>query len=631
MDEPLAAAAGPAALDDVPRSRLARWLDQRTGYHALMREALDEPIPGGARWRYVFGSALTAVFAVQLVTGLLLMASYSPSATTAWGSVYFITYQMGMGWFIRGVHHFGSQAMVILLALHLIQVLLAGAYRAPREFNWWFGLILMTLALGLSLTGYLLPWDQKGYWATKVATNIMGGTPGLGPYLQKVVVGGNDYGNQTLTRFYALHVGLLPLLLIGMLVIHIALFRKHGVTHPRETRGLVDRFWPKQVFYDTLASAVVLGVIVGLVVWEGGANLDAPADPSSSDYPARPEWYFLWLFQMLKYFPGKFEIVGTVIVPTAIFAVLALMPLLDKVMPSRLAHFIACALVFALVGSAGYLMVDALREDSANRRFQRDRTQADVARQRALFLAGGQGPGIAPEGAGYLLRRDPLYHGRAVLEARCLSCHFYEGKGQESLTEDERGEPVGATSQQSASDLSGFGTRAWVRGLLEMPGSPSYFGTTPLTGMKTWKKDSKLDSAQLDTVADFVAELARVEPRETFEAWYGRAYDGKLSQHPGAKLFVEECGQCHVVGEPGLMTEGGLLDAPNLFAYGSRTWLERMIQNPAAEDLYGYLDDEHRMPAFGDRLTENDLETLVRYLRGEYPLPTPTSFPASSP
>ena len=135
------------------------------------------------------------------------MTAYSPSSATAWGSVYYINHVMWMGWFIRGLHHFGAQTVMVLLLLHLLQVLLAGAYRAPREFNWWFGLALLVLTLGFSLTGYLLPWDQKGYWATKVATNIMGGAPVIGPYLKKVVVGGTDYGNQTLTRFYGLHVG----------------------------------------------------------------------------------------------------------------------------------------------------------------------------------------------------------------------------------------------------------------------------------------------------------------------------------------------------------------------------------------------------------------------------------------
>ena len=114
------------------RKAIADWLDDRTGFRKLVHEALEEPIPGGARWRYVFGSALSTTFMIQVVTGVLLMLTYSPSSSTAWGSVYYINNQMALGWFVRGIHHFGSQGMIVLLALHLLQVLWAGAYRAPR-------------------------------------------------------------------------------------------------------------------------------------------------------------------------------------------------------------------------------------------------------------------------------------------------------------------------------------------------------------------------------------------------------------------------------------------------------------------------------------------------------------------
>src|SRR4051812_11859687 len=209
-----------------------------------MHEALNEPIPGGARWRYVFGSALSTTFMIQVATGLLLLLSYSPSSSTAWGSVYYVSYQMTGGWFVRGIHHFGSQAMVILLAMHLLQVLWAGAYRRPREVNWWFGMALLFLTLGFSLTGYLLPWDQKGYWATKVATNIAGGAPGLGPMIQKVGGGGLDYGNQTITRFFGLHVGGLPALFVPCLAAHGAPRRRPaGPVRPRpgRARGVLPR------------------------------------------------------------------------------------------------------------------------------------------------------------------------------------------------------------------------------------------------------------------------------------------------------------------------------------------------------------------------------------------------------
>ncbi len=663
--------------------RLSDWLDARTGYRGLLHEALDEAIPGGARWRYVFGSALTAVFLIQLVTGLLLMTSYSPSATTAWGSVYYISYQMSGGWFLRGIHHFGSQAMVILLALHLCQVLWAGAYRSPREVNWWFGLALLFVTLGFSLTGYLLPWDQKGYWATKVATNIMGGAPVVGPYLQKVVVGGSDYGNQTLTRFYALHVGLLPALLVACLAAHVALFRKHGVTHPPETKGIVDKFWPKQVFLDMVASGAVFAILVFMVVYEGGANLDAPADPSSSDYPARPEWYFLSLFQMLKLFPGKYEMIGTIIVPGAILTVLFCLPLLDKVLPKGPAHFLACAFVFGLVGGAGYLTYLAMNEDWNNSKFQSDREKAEVAANRAKWLA--REVGIAPDGPGYLLRRDPLFHGGQVLDQKCLSCHYYDGKGQASRVESkvtakdleklgtvprvegipdsvikavvakvpgyqpQAGEPVkdkagnavvayrfqgtnakgeaieaivradGSVvestvwSKQSAADLAHFGSRGWIRGLLEDPKSATYFGKVPQCGgMARWKKSSKLTAKDLNDIADFFAKHVITTPADLpASEWVEQE---EIQLHPGFKHFQEggECAQCHV---DWVYAND---EAPNLYGWGSDWWIARMIQRPGSPHLYGFLDESEQMPAFADRLSSNDLEMIIKYLKDEY-------------
>ena len=156
------------------------WLNQRTGYRRIIHYTLYENIPGGARWRYVWGSTLVFTLTVQFVTGLFLWMSYSPSSTTAWESVYFIQHEMTGGWLLRGVHHYTASVMNVLLVLHLMQVVIDGAYKAPREINFWFGFAMLLLVLALSLTGYLLPWDQKGYWATKVATNILGIVPLVG-------------------------------------------------------------------------------------------------------------------------------------------------------------------------------------------------------------------------------------------------------------------------------------------------------------------------------------------------------------------------------------------------------------------------------------------------------------------
>ncbi len=203
--------------------------------------------------------------------------AYSPSRQTAWESVYYIQHVMTAGWLLRGVHHFTAHAMVVLLALHFLQVVVDGAYRAPREINFWIGLILMQIVLGLALTGYLLPWDQKGYWATKVATNMMALVPVVGEPLQRLVVGGSEYGHHTLTRFFALHAGVLPALLLVFLAMHLALFRRHGLRAREPHRGPDTTFWPEQVLRDAVACVAVMIVVLVLVLWNyTSAEPDVP-------------------------------------------------------------------------------------------------------------------------------------------------------------------------------------------------------------------------------------------------------------------------------------------------------------------------------------------------------------------
>ncbi|MCH7686473.1 MAG: cytochrome b N-terminal domain-containing protein, partial [Planctomycetes bacterium] len=365
---------------------LLNWLDDRTGYRSFVHDALYERIPGGSRWRYVWGSTLIFTFSVQMITGLFLWMAYSPSSQTAWESVFYIQHEMQFGWLLRGIHHFTAQAMIVLLALHLMQVIIDGAYKAPREVNFWLGLILFQITLGLSLTGYLLPWDQKGYWATKVATKLSTVVPFVGPEIQRLVMGGPNYGHHTLTRFFAMHAGVLPMLLIGFLALHLYVFRRHGITVHDATRNPETTFWPDQVLKDAVACLGVLLVVLLLVFQnlsdhdpvqlaeEGrlgevlGADLGAPADPSDSYSAARPEWYFLFLFQFLKYFPGETEIWGAIYIPGGVFMLMFLMPFIGR---WKLGHRFNVAYLFILLIGAGVLTGLAVNDDRNSADYQR--------------------------------------------------------------------------------------------------------------------------------------------------------------------------------------------------------------------------------------------------------------------
>jgi ubiquinol-cytochrome c reductase cytochrome b subunit len=612
-------------------AKLRDWFDQRTGYRKLVEALLIEHIPGGAKWRYVWGSCLAFVFAVQLVTGVLLMTAYSPGDSTAWSSVYFIQYEMDFGWLIRGLHHFGSQTMVVLLGVHMLQVVIAGAHLPPREINWWLGLALLAAVLGLSLTGYLLPWDQKGYWATQVATNIAGNLPVAGPLLQKIVVGGPVYGHHTLTRFFTLHVAILPPLVIVLIIAHLTVFRRHGVTTPRNAVG-EGLFWPEQAFRDMLLSMGIFAVMLGLVIYGHGhaiepaethtessaatgaeangtdfyeriahagrfgqgANLDAPADPSRP-YPARPEWYFLFLFQLLKYFEGEQELIGTVVIPNGVLALLFLLPLLGYGRLRPFGHFVGVVVIVALltgVATLTYLAIDAdrlpqaLRDIPESERdakiktlpeserphaektnlFHKELAAADALAERAIQLARD---GIPAEGAVYLLRRDPQTRGRELFKERCAVCHTYGSEIE--------------NPNATASDLKDWGTTEWLRGLLNKPSDPHYFGRTKFKEMAAYVRKERAAAEKENKVPELTDDWHHITE------WLGSHPRGNLSQEMYERLEFR-CLSCHTYKDKGTSGRG-----PDFTGYGDAEWLRLMLMAPFHELRYS---KRNAMPAF---------------------------------
>lgn len=596
------------------------WVDRRTGCRKLAHEALYESVPGGARWRYVWGSTLTFCIFVQVITGLALWLGYSPSAQTAWESVNYIQNEMFGGWFLRGIHHYTAQAMTVLLVLHLMQVVIDGAYKAPREVNFWFGLFLLMLVLGLSLTGYLLPWDQKGFWATKVATNILGIVPGIGRGLQKIVIGGTDYGHHTLTRFFALHAGILPGLLIALVVGHIYLFRRHGLTAAEPRRRPDCRFYPDQVLKDAVACLAVMAAVLFLMVRHRlfhpdghlGAELGAPADPSEPYSAARPEWYFLFLFQFLKFFPAETEIWGAIIIPSLIMLVIFLMPFIGK---WKMGHNFNVGLLCCLIMGGGLLTYWAILEDRSNPAYQSAVQEADHAAERVKELAASP-TGVPSSGAVTLLREDPLTQGPKLFAKNCASCHRYDGG-------DGTGHP--RREKQTASDLAGFASRAWLTGLLDPVriSTTNYFGGTKFaTGKmpKFVKKDVAAytleQKEQLKKVIMALSAEARLKSQSAVDA------DDAADIAEGRKLLRDamKCTDCHQ-----FHAKDENADAPDLTGYASKAWLVKFLNNPGHPDFYG--DNNDRMPGFGEKgiLSSHDIGLIVDWLRGDWCAPPPSA------
>jgi len=309
---------------------IADWLDHRTGFRGLRRHLLDEPLPAGTGWWFTLGSLLLFGLAVQAVTGVALALYYAPTPDHAWDSVRFISTEVRGGAFLRGLHHWGASLVVVAAILHLVRVVFFGSYRKPREGNWIVGLVLLHVILGLGLTGYLLPWDQRAYWATVVAINMARLTPIAGDWIAAALSGGADIGALTLTRWYALHVLVLPAALVALVVVHLYLMRRHGISGPVKPRpGRAQMFFPDQAARD-LTVAIAAGVLLAVMAWRGAPALEPPADPTSGDYIPRPDWYFLGLFQLLKYFPGRLEVIGALVIPGLAMLFLALLPWLDR-------------------------------------------------------------------------------------------------------------------------------------------------------------------------------------------------------------------------------------------------------------------------------------------------------------
>jgi quinol-cytochrome oxidoreductase complex cytochrome b subunit/mono/diheme cytochrome c family protein len=309
---------------------LLNWLDDRTGFRVIRFHLLDEPLPPGTGWFFTLGSILLVGLALQVVTGTALALFYAPTPDHAWDSVRFITTEVRLGSFLRGLHHWGASVVVVAAGLHLARVVFFGSYRKPRELNWIVGIILLQVILAFGLTGYLLPWDQRAYWATVVAINISKLTPVAGEWVAGLLRGGPEIGALTLTRWYALHVLVLPPVLAGLVIVHLYLMRRQGISGPvRERTGVKVPFFPTQAARD-LVMALVAGVFLAVLAWKGAPALEAPADPTASNYVPRPEWYFLGLFQLLKYFPGKLEVIGALVVPGIAMTLLALLPWLDR-------------------------------------------------------------------------------------------------------------------------------------------------------------------------------------------------------------------------------------------------------------------------------------------------------------
>jgi quinol-cytochrome oxidoreductase complex cytochrome b subunit len=430
------------------------WLEARVGLRGLKAALLDREVPDRLTWWHTLGSATLAVFLVQLLTGIVLATFYSPSPDHAYNSIEYIQHQVTSGALLRGIHHWAASAMVVLLVAHMIRVFSMGAYKFPREINWLLGVALLILVLGFSFTGYLLPWDQKAYWATAVGTSIAGTTPVVGSALITILRGGGELGAATLSRFFAFHVLWLPVLLFAVVLLHLALVVRQGIAPrptaleelaPRRTddpgypefyreayaatKRSGTRFYPDIIGKDTVVATIVIVAIV-LLAWYRGAPLEPPADPTDTAYVPTPEWYFLPLYQLLKLVPGSFESLVAVGVPGLLMLTLVALPFVDrKSTRNLLRRPIALTGLVLILGGTGLLLGAALREQAAE-------------------------PVVPPESGRPLTSVERA--GRALFRAqKCDDCHKIAG--------------VGGKKGPDLTEVGLHHSAAWLHSFIEAP------------------------------------------------------------------------------------------------------------------------------------------------------------------
>jgi ubiquinol-cytochrome c reductase cytochrome b subunit len=311
-------------------SKIVRWINDRWPLQPLIRWGLEEEMPGGASYAYVFGSALLLLFLLQVVTGLWQLLYFVPTTDRGYDSLNYLRTEIPFGWLIHGLHYWGASAMIILVGLHISQVYIWGAYKNPRQLTWLIGVGNLLLTLALGFTGPVLPWDERGYWEAEVAVSSAGTVPFLGTVARNLLAGGAVLGQMTVSRFFFLHVAILPGILIAFVALHLVAFRKSGISGPWDEgrRKRLGPFWPDQVFQDAVVITFIFVILVGLsAYWR--PPFSGPLDILQTFYVPKPEWYFLFFYQTLKAFHGVLEPIGTIGIPLIVTLLFVFLPFYD--------------------------------------------------------------------------------------------------------------------------------------------------------------------------------------------------------------------------------------------------------------------------------------------------------------
>jgi ubiquinol-cytochrome c reductase cytochrome b subunit len=406
-----------------------QWLEYRLGLIKPMAHAAAHRTPSNsASWMYVFGSAATVLLMLQVVTGILLALVYSPSANEAWGSLQFLNHNIALGWYLRALHGWGSNFMVAIVLIHMVQVFLFGAYKFPRELTWMVGVVLLLLTLGMAFTGQVMRFDGDAYWGLGIGASIASRVPIIGAPLVHLVLGGPIIGAATLSRFFTLHVFVIPGLLLAGAGVHIWMTLLHGVsdwpmpgrivtrsTYEREYQELTAKtgipFVPDAAWKDAVFAAAILFAVMACAFFFGPFGPSGQPDPTIIQTAPKPDMPFLWIYAVLAFLPPSIETPIMLIVPVLAIAVMLLLPLVAGEGERHWARRPVAVLMVAVIAVSLAI-------------FTRLGTQTPWSPEMTAWTSDS----VPPK---YLLNRSPLERqGALVLQNKqCRNCHSLNGVG----------------------------------------------------------------------------------------------------------------------------------------------------------------------------------------------------------
>lgn len=408
---------------------LYRWFDRRLGLAKPITEAMEHPIPASsASWWYVFGSAATVILVLQVMTGILLALVYTPTARDAWNSLNFLNHGLTLGWFLRALHGWGSDFMIAIVLIHMVQVFMFGAYKFPRELTWIVGVFLLLMTLGMAFTGQVLRFDQDAYWGLGIGAAIMGRVPWIGGDLVHLMLGGPTIGAATVSRFFALHVFIIPGILIALVGVHVWMVLRLGInewpmpgrivrrsTYLQEYEAEIHKdgipFVPDAAWKDALFAAAIMLAIVACAFFFGPIGPSGPPDPTIIQTVPKPDVPFLWMYALFALMPPEIETPVLIIAPIVVICIMLALPLYAGEGEKHWSRRPVAVLMVMVIAVALSIF-----------------TRLAIEAPWSPVMNAWSGNAVPPK---YLKDRTPLQRRGAVVfqQMQCRNCHSLDGVG----------------------------------------------------------------------------------------------------------------------------------------------------------------------------------------------------------